>query len=104
MLRTPWEPKRWARETRPVGNGRTIIGAAAAVLASVLSSGCASPHSPLEMALGGCGIAGIRRGTAAVCSAVVLSVPRSEVDITWFENWLHTKVLDRIPRGRHDPE
>ena len=41
---------------------------------------------------------------ASVGSAVMLSVPRSEVDITWFENWLHTKVISRIPGGRREPE
>lgn len=41
---------------------------------------------------------------ASIGSAVRLSIPRSEVDIVWFERWLRTKVVGRIPGGRHDPE
>ena len=41
---------------------------------------------------------------ASVESAVILSVPRSEVDVVWFEGWLRKHVISRIPGGRHDPE
>lgn len=44
------------------------------------------------------------RHVASVESAITLSVPRSEVDITWFETWLHEHVVGRIPGGRRDPE
>ena len=40
----------------------------------------------------------------SVESAVILSVPRSEVDVVWFEGWLREHVIGRIPGGRHDPE
>lgn len=41
---------------------------------------------------------------ASVGTAISLNVPRSEIDVTWFENWLRTYVVGRIPGGRHDPE
>jgi hypothetical protein len=41
---------------------------------------------------------------AAVDTAIKLNVPRSEVDVTWFENWLRRYVVGRIPGGRRDPE
>lgn len=41
---------------------------------------------------------------AAVGPAIGLAVERSEVDITWFEKWLHAKFIGRIPGGQHDPE
>jgi sporulation protein YlmC with PRC-barrel domain len=41
---------------------------------------------------------------ASVGTAVCLNVPRSEVDVTWFESWLRRFVVARIPGGRRDPE
>lgn len=41
---------------------------------------------------------------AAVDTAIKLNVPRSEVDVTWFEDWLRRYVIGRIPGGRRDPE
>jgi hypothetical protein len=44
------------------------------------------------------------RQIASIGSAIRLGVPRSEVDITWFEDWLRRYVVGRIPGGRRDPE
>lgn len=41
---------------------------------------------------------------ASIESAVTLNVPRSEVDVTWFEKWLRRYVVGRMPGGRRDPE
>jgi hypothetical protein len=41
---------------------------------------------------------------ASIESAIKLCVPRSEVDVTWFEDWLRRHVIGPIPGGRHDPE
>jgi len=41
---------------------------------------------------------------ASIETAIRLNVPRSELDVTWFEDWLRKHVMSRIPGGRRDPE